>query len=175
MKYGHIEGPILFRYARTAPIINSPHALEFGVQAALGFNPELGARIEIGRSVKVRLFLDGHRSHMTCHAKIAWFDRVGGGNTANIGLSHLSLSDDEFSMLFGAFTAEPVTRATFGETVRLTTDDSSPVVRDSREHPILRHKALTLPVLLIERVDEERGDTPFSEFVVQALLDHMEK
>ncbi len=176
MKYGNIDGPILFRFARTAPVINSSHALELGVRAELGYNPDLGQRVDVGRNVKIRMLLAGRTKRMTCHGKVAWIERDEATGRPMVGIHQLSLSDEEFGVLRECFTAEPVAQATLGDSVRLVPDGSEPVVTAfGVTSPITRQKALTLPVALIERIDAERGDTPFSEFVVVALNEHLDR
>jgi len=173
MKYGRIEGPIYCRYARTAPVLNSSLASEYGLEAEMELKPEFGFSVEQGRNVKLRLVLNKRSSRMTCHAKIDWVKEDPSTGECKVRFSHLSLSDDEFKVLFDNFTEQPLKDLVFGETVRKTPEEAIPVIKGQDQKEIVRDKALTLPVVLIEKIDEKRGDTPFSEFVVKILKDRL--
>ena len=172
MRYGKLEGPIYCRYAKTSSIINSVLAREIGVEAPLGYRPEYGFRIEAGRNVKLRMMLDNRKRRMTCHAKI---DRVREDAKTGehiISFSHLSLSEDEFKVLMASFTEEEVPSVAFGETVRDATCDSIPLAAEGPE-ALIRDKAVTMPVSLIDLIDEKRGEVSFSAFVVAALTEKL--
>ena len=173
MKYGKINGPVYCRYARTPPVLNSAFASEFGIQAEMGLKPQPGIKIEEGRNVKLRLILDERRIRMTCHARIDWVEVDQKTGEYRVFFSQLSLSDDEFKVLLENLSEEPRTELTFGNGVRYAEDAALPLTKGHDDKEILRDKALTLPVSLIEKFDTRRGATPFSEFVVAVLSERL--
>ncbi len=171
MKYGQLEGPIYCRYAHTVPVINSELAAEFGLEAYIR-----GVKLAPGRNVKLRLFVNGGTKRMTCHAKIDWVEEEGGGGGCHkMGLSHLSLSDEEFHVLLDNFAARPSQAVEFSESVRQDAQAPPPLTRDSEGIEIVRDKAVTFPVALIEEIDERRADQPFSQFVEAAVRSYLDK
>jgi hypothetical protein len=90
-----------------------------------------------------------------------------------VAFSHLSLSDDEFRVLQENFTDEPLDAVEFLSRVRDGATDSKPVTVGDGSKELTRAKAVTLPVRLIEEVDEKRGDVPFSEFVANSLREYL--
>ncbi|MCP4900325.1 MAG: hypothetical protein GY906_25435 [bacterium] len=169
MKYGKPNGPAYCRYARTRPVLNSAFASEFGIQADMGIKPQPGIKIEEGRNVKLRLILDNRRIRMTCHAQIDWVEVDEETGEYRVFFSQLSLSDDEYKVLLENLSEEPRTELTFGRSIRHAEEAALPLTKGLDDKEILRDKALTLPVRLIEEIDARRGATPFSEFVVAVL------
>ncbi len=173
MKYGHLEGHVYCRYAKTPPIINSNFAEQYGVEASLPATSG-SFMLEEGKTVKLRLVFDNRRKRMTCHAQVDWVKKEENGKQL-IGFSHLSLSDEEFKVLLNNFAETPQQGFTFGDTVRDGTDDIAPLVKTADAKDITRIKAITIPVGLIEEIDSKRKETPFSEFVIRALKDYLGK
>ncbi|MBW1877865.1 MAG: hypothetical protein JRI25_16245 [Deltaproteobacteria bacterium] len=173
MKYGKIDGPVYCRYARTEPVINSQLASELGIQARLGIRAQHGLTIEVGKPVKLRMVFDNRKRRMTCHAFVDWVEEESSGEY-RVGFSKLSLSKDEFKVLLNTLSDWPDAEGIFGDTVRWATTETAPVTTADDAKEILRNKAVTLPVGLIEKIDEIRGETPFSEFVVGLLRQHVE-
>jgi hypothetical protein len=175
MKYGKVAGPVYCRYARTPPIVNSAFASEYGIQAEMGYKPQPGITIEEGKNVKLRLILDDRKRRMTCHARIDWVEVDDESGEYRVGFSSLSLSDDEFRVLIESFTEERVQALAFGDSVRREEEETVPVTRGDGDQEIMRDKALSLPVSLIEEIDRRRGATPFSEYVVTVLSKYLEQ
>lgn len=169
MKYGSVAGPVYCRYARTAPIINSDLAHQYGIEARVGSRTQHAFKLEEGKNVKLRMILEERTRRMTCHARIDWVRKDEATGEYRLGLSHLSLSDDEFGVLLNNFVDEPTDSLAIVDTVRRDTEQTAPVVTGEGEKVIMRDKAVSMPVELIERIDETRGELTFSEFVVAAI------
>lgn len=172
MDYKYVNGPVFCRYAGTPPIVNSKLAEEYGI-AARSF-----VELEQGRNVKVRMVLDNRTRKMTCHAKVAWVRRdeeVGGAFDERwiIGLNSLSLTDAEFEMLLTNFVEEPESPLKLIDRLRDAARETPPVDFSGREDQVVRIKAVTMPVKLIDEIDAKRGDIQFSEFVTQVLRDDL--
>jgi hypothetical protein len=166
MRYGKIEGTIFFRLAKTAPIINSALATDYGLEAPLACAPQYG--IEPGKNVKLRFFFGDARQRMTCHARIDWVKEQKATGEHKIGFSHLSLSDDEFKVLIESFTEPMETSAELRGSVRQL-EEATTIVLGQDDRDVMRDKAVTMPVSLIDKIDRARGKTPFSEFVVSIV------
>jgi hypothetical protein len=168
MKYKYVNGPVFCRYAGTPPIINSKLADEYGIEAS-SF-----VEMEQGRNVKVRIVLENRTRRMTCHARIAWVkrDETAGGAFDErwiIGLDSLSLTDAEFEVLLTNFVEEPESSLELLERLRDAASETLPVEFPGKEDRVLRIKAVTMPVALIDEIDAKRGDVQFSEFVGRAV------
>jgi hypothetical protein len=175
MEYKYIEGPVFSRLAASPPIINSVMATKLGIKAP--FMPEPGEYgwIEPGSNVKLRLVVDDGEKRITCHGKIDWveFDQATGKRY--VGFGSLSLSDKEFRILERNFVGETEKPVEFVRTVREKAADLQSVVSANDAGEIMRHKAVNFPVSVIETIDIMRKDTPFSEFVVNAVRAYVKK
>jgi hypothetical protein len=175
MEYKSIDGPVFSRQASSPPIINSAMATKLGIKAPCMAEPGQYAGIEAGNNVKLRLVVDGGERRITCHGKIDWvkFDEV----TAKyyIGFGSLSLSDEEFRILERNFVEETEMPVEFVRTIREKAADLESVEVDNGAVEIMRHKAVNFPVSVIEAIDIMREDTPFSEFVVNAVRAYVKK
>lgn len=169
MEYRHVRGPVYCRYAYTPPIINSELAMELGIEASSV------VRLDEGSNVKLRMVLEDQNKRMTCHAKIDWVKQNEQTGDYRVGLSHLSLSDDEFRVLRRSLIEEPSKALEFGAKVTDKGLEVEPLIRGEEEVEIKRIKALTLPVALIEAIDSARGEVPFSEFVARAIAAYLKQ
>lgn len=163
MDYRHVKGPVYCRYAYTPPVINSELAFELGIEASSV------VRLDEGSNVKLRMVLEDQNTRMTCHAKIDWVKENEQTGDYRVGLSHLSLSDDEFQVLMKSLVEQPSVYMEFGASVRDKGLTSAPFTRADESLEIKRIKAVTLPVELIEAIDSTRGEVPFSEYVARAI------
>jgi hypothetical protein len=171
MEYRALNGPVYCRYAVTPPIINSNTAYEVGVLAPVDVDLQAGSHIELkeGTNVKLRMVLDNRTKRMTCHAKIDWMTKDESTGKYTVGFGQLSLSDDEFQVLLKNTSNKPGEYVVFGESVREQGAEASPVTTVEDRQEITRAKAVTMPVSVIEAIDNSRGKVPFSEFVVTAV------
>jgi len=173
MKFVRVAGPVYCRYARTAPVINSDLAHELGIEARLDDRTLRAFRLEEGKiaalNVKIRLIAKRRTRHMTCHGKIDWLKKSEESGEYFIGISNLSLSDDEFDLLLSDFAAEPTESLVIVDTVRGHHEKTEPALKAQDDKVIMRDKAVSMPVALIEEIDEVRGTIPFSEFVIEAI------
>jgi hypothetical protein len=169
MEYRSIEGPVFSRQAASPPVINSAMAPKLGIKAPCMTEPGEYGWIEAGNNVKLRLVVDGGEKRITCHGKIDWvkFDEATG--KCYVGFGSLSLSDEEFRILERNFVEETEEPVEFVRTVREKAADLKSVVAADDSIEIMRHKAVNFPVSVIEAIDIMRGDTPFSEFVVNSV------
>lgn len=171
MKYKYVNGPVFCRYAGTPPIINSELANEYGIEA-----PSF-VELEEGRNVKVRIMLD-RATRMTCHAKVAWVkhDETAGGAFDQrwiVGLSSLSLTDAEFEVLLTNLVENPESLLELRDRLRDAEADTPPVAFPGKEELVVRKKAVTMPVSLIEEIDAKRGDVQFSQFITSAVKQYL--
>ncbi|MEJ2719499.1 MAG: hypothetical protein P8182_20600 [Deltaproteobacteria bacterium] len=175
MEYRHVNGPVYCRYALTPPVINSALGHRLGIVAPCELDMQAGShrKLEAGTNVKLRMELDNRTTRMTCHAKIDWVRRDESTGSCNVAFSHLSLSDNEFQVLHENFTDETQDTVEFVSRVRDAASDLKPVIAGDGSKEVTRAKAVTLPVSLIEEVDEKRGDVPFSEFVANSLREYL--
>ncbi|MDQ7785251.1 MAG: hypothetical protein RDU20_20365 [Desulfomonilaceae bacterium] len=175
MQYKHVNGPVYCRSAVTPPIINSPKALEYGLEAPSMMDIQAGGNLKEGSNVKLRMILDNRSKRMTCHAQIDYIVKDETRGETSIGFGHLSLSDQEFQVLMENFSEEPVAKLEVAERVEDKGIEAKPVTEADLLAETTRIKAVTLPVNLMEEVDAKRGEVPFSEFVARALKAYLEK
>jgi len=175
MEYKHVNGPVYCRFALTPPIINSARAYEYGIEAPSMFDVQAGSytRLKEGVNVKVRMLLEGRTKRMTCHAKIDYVIEEESEGMTRVGFSHLSLSDEEFGVLMENFIEEPVAPLELTERVEDKGIEARPVTEAEVFMGTTRVKAVTFPVNLIEEIDAERGEIPFSEYVTRAVKEHL--
>lgn len=171
MEYRALNGPIYCRPALTPPIINSPLATEIGIRGVSRIDLEAGGNVPLspGSNVKLRMVLDNGLKRMTCHAKIDGWHRDRASGKLTVDFSNLSLSDWEFELLRNSFLEEPLHEVAFTGTLRGHGREAPALGLSEGGHEITRIKAVTMPLALIDRIDDVRGDTPFSDFVVDAL------
>jgi hypothetical protein len=171
MQFKHVNGPVYCRFALTPPIVNSPRAYEYGIEAPSLIDLQAGSNLTLkeGSNVKIRLLLDNRSKRMTCHAKIDYVIRDEARDRTRVGFSHLSLSDAEFGILIQNFTDEPIEPLEVTDLVEDKGIEARPVLEAELFLGATRIKAVTLPVNLIEEIDAKRGDVPFSEFVASAI------
>jgi hypothetical protein len=172
MKYKYVNGPVFCRYAGTPPIINSRLAEEYGIEAS-SF-----VELEQGRNVKVRMVLENRTRKMSCHAKVAWVKRdyLAAGAFDNrwiVGLNSLSLTNAEFHVLLANFVEEPECPLELRERLRDEAADTPSVVLPGKEDDVVRIKAVTLPVAVIDMIDAKRGDVQSSQFIVEAVKEYL--
>jgi hypothetical protein len=168
MEYKNIEGSVFSRQALSPPIINSELASEYGIQAPCLVEPGQYSGPEVGRSVKLRIVVNGGTKKMTCHGTIDWV-RPDGTGTYHVGFGNLSLSDEEFKILTRYFTTGSEIPVEFVPRLREKAPEADPVVVTEVAQEILRYKAVHFPVSVIELIDEHRGEDSFSEFVTKAV------
>ncbi len=169
MEYRHVNGPVYCRYAFTPPVINSKLAYQYGIEA-----PSI-LSLDVGSNVKLRLLLADGKKRITCHAIIDWVNADEATGEFKVGLSNLSLTDEEFEVLIDNFVDAPKLPLEFGESVRDKGLESEPVIGGERVQEIKRIKAVTLPVSVIEDIDAKRGDHQFSAFVTNALREYLKR
>jgi hypothetical protein len=169
MLYMNVDGQVYCRYALTPPIINSPKAAEYGIKVPWLGQPGQFSGPEVGRNIKLRLVVDNGTKKMTCHGKIAWFEPEPQTGQMFMGLDHLSLTDVEFAVLQRNLVEESKEPVEFGVRVRDKGPDAESVTVSDDAKEIRRMVAVDFPVGLLEEVDMNRGDTRFSEFVVNAV------
>lgn len=171
MEYRHVNGPVYCRFALTPPIINSPRASEYGIEAPSLIDLQAGSNLALkeGSNVKIRMLLDNRSKRMTCHAKIDYVVRDELKAETRVGLSHLSLSDAEFRVLLENFTDEPAGLLEVTERIEDKGIEARPAIEADLFLETTRIKAVTFPINLIEEIDAKRGEVPFSEFVTRAV------
>ena len=101
MEYRHVNGPVYCCYAFTPPTINSEFARRFGIQA-----PST-VELQVGSNVKLRMLLEDRKKKLTCRAVVDWVQEDETTGEFKIGLSHLSLTDEEFRLLMRSFVEAP--------------------------------------------------------------------
>ena len=79
----------------------------------------------------------------------------------------------EFEVLERNFTVRSEISLEFGDRVRDKAPEAAPLTGTERAREIMRLKAVNLPVSVIEAIDENRGDVPFSEFVTMAVRSYI--
>ena len=175
MEYRNVNGPVYCRFALTPPIINSPRASEYGIEAPSLIDLHAGSHLTLkeGSNVKIRMLLDNRSKRMTCHAKIDYVVRDEVRGETKVGLGQLSLSDAEFGVLMENFTNEPVEPLEVTERVEDKGTEAKPVTQAELMLGTTRIKAVTFPVDLIDEIDANRGDVPFSEFVANAIKTYL--
>ncbi len=169
MEYKHVNGQAYCRYAATPPIINSSLADKFGIEV---FSPN---SVEADRDVKLRVVLQDRPGRITCHARIDYVKKVENTNHYRVGISHLSLTDEEFRLLLQSFVDESDRVLEFTETVRDKGMKVPSVSEIEDLKQVTRIKAVTLPITLIEEIDMKRGEESFSDFVTRVLRDYVKR
>jgi hypothetical protein len=169
MEYKHVNGQAYCRYAVTPPILNSPLALQYGIEA-----PSMLV-LEEGRNVKLRIVMEGRQTRMTCHARVDYVKPDETTGQYKVGFSNLSLTEGEFRLLLQSFVPKSERVLEFGDTVRDKGVQAEPVTAVEGIGEICRMKAVTLPVSVIEDIDMKRGDVSFSDFVVKALRSYLKR
>ncbi len=176
MEYKSIGGPVFSRQAASPPVINSTMATRLGIKAPCLTEPGHDSGIEVGNNVKIRLVVDGGEKRITCHGRIDWVRLEEATGKYYIGFGNLSLTDEEFRILERNFVEESEKPVEFVRDIRgKAAELASVLVAGSDAVDIMRQKAVNFPVSVIEAIDNVRGDTPFSEFVVRAVRAYMEK
>lgn len=174
MEYKHIDGSVYSRYASSPPVINSSLAWKYGVQVPCPLEPGSYSHFEVGSNVKLRLVINGGKKKMTCHGMIDWVEKDEATGACMVGFGHLSLTEEEFRVLERSFSDRSEIPLVFGQTVRDKAREAEPVIVTSDEaREIMRLKAVNFPVSVIEAIDEHRGETPFSEFITEAVRAYM--
>ncbi|MEW6351974.1 MAG: hypothetical protein AB1646_23230 [Thermodesulfobacteriota bacterium] len=176
MEYRHVNGPVYCRFASTPPIVNSPLAEQYGIEAPTDVDVDVVGcdTLKTGTDVKLRLLLDGRTKQMTCHAKIDYVMRDVAGGKTRIGFGQLSFSDKEFQKLIESFTEQAFEPVEITDRVEDKGLGARPVSQELDLSEATRIKAVTFPVALIDEIDSKRGDTPFSEFVADAVRRYMQ-
>ncbi len=175
MEYKSIDGPVYSRHAMSPPIINSGLATQYGIKAPCVVEPGQFAGIEVGGNVKLRLLVDSGTRKITCHGSIDWIKTDEATGKSYIGFGSLSLSDEEFRILERNFVEETSEGVEFVPRLREKAVKAESVIIADVAHEIMRYKAVHFPVSVIEAVDLMRGDTPFSEFVVNAVRQYIKQ
>ncbi len=175
MEYRHVNGPVYCRFANTPPIVNSPLAEQFGIEAPIEVDMDVVGcdTLKSGTDVKLRLVLDGRTKQMTCHAKIDYVLKDETAGKIKIGFGRLSFSDKEFQKLTESFAEEACEPVEITERVTDKGLEARPVSQELDLSEATRIKAVTFPVALIDAIDATRGDTPFSAFVAEAVRQHI--
>jgi hypothetical protein len=175
MEYKSIDGPVYSRHALSPPIINSEMGTKYGIKAPCTAEPGQYTGIEAGNNVKLRLVLDGGEKRITCHGKIDWVKSDKATGRWYVGFGSLSLSDDEFRLLERNFVEQTEKPVEFVRKVRDKAAEAETVVVVDTIREIMRYKAVKFPVSVIEAIEIMREDTPFSEFVVNAVRAYVKK
>ncbi|MBI4966194.1 MAG: hypothetical protein HY913_23145 [Desulfomonile tiedjei] len=175
MEYKHIDGAVHSRIASTPPIINSDLAYQYGIQVASFVEASEFTHFGEGQNVKLRLVLDRGTKRITCHAKIDWAKEDEATGQHLVGFGHLSLTDEEFQVLQRNFVEKSQQPLEFGVKVRDKAREAESVTVSSEAKEIMRLKAVNFPVSVIEAIDENRGDVPFSQFVSLAVRDYIRR
>jgi hypothetical protein len=177
MEFKAVDGSIYCRPALTPPITNSEFAPRVGLRARSHIDLESGGNVPLkpGSNVKLRILLDGGAKRMTCHARIHGFERDRGGGATEVYFDELSLSDEEFRLLWNYMRDERGRVFELTDTVRNMGPKASVYPAVVQGQAPARVKAVTIPVSLIERIDEARGSMRFSEFVCKAVSVYLDK
>jgi hypothetical protein len=175
MEYKSIDGQVYSRQALSPPIINSAMGSKYGIKAPCMVEPGQFTGIEVGVNVKLRLVLDDGTKKITCHGKIDWIKSDEATGNWYVGFGSLSLSDDEFRLLERNFVEQAEKPVEFVAKVRDKAAEAETVVAVDTVREIMRYKAVKFPVSVIEAIDIMRDDTPFSEFVVNAVRAYVKK
>ncbi len=175
MDYKSINGTVYSRYASSPPVINSDLAWKYGIQVPCAVEPSHYSGFTVGRNMKLRMvFADGTKK-ITCHAQIDWVEKDPETGQCLVGFGNLSLTEEEFRVLENYFTERPERPLEFSESVRDKGREAQSVVGTEVVREIMRLKAVSFPVSVIEAIDEHRGDTPFSEYVTNAVKSYIKR
>jgi len=175
MEYQLINGTVYSRAASTPPVINSVLATKYGIRVPCPVEPGQYSKFEVGTNVKLRLVINDGKSRMTCHGTIDWMEQDQATGQWNVGFGHLSLTDEEFRILEMSFAASARAHLEFGISVRDKATEAVTVTGTDRAREIMRLKAVNFPVSVIELIDENRCDVPFSEFVTTAVREYVKR
>lgn len=177
MEYKALDGSIYCRPALTPPIINSEIAKGVGLMAFSDIDLESGGNVPLkpGSNVKLRVILEGGARRITCHAKISGFHKDESSRKTTVFFNQLSLSDSEFHLLLNYMVDDSTPAMEFASTLRPKGLDADPLAPAHYPERITRVKAVTMPVSLIEMIDERRGGMRFSDYVCAAVLSHMNR
>lgn len=173
MEYMNVDGHVYSRDALTPPIINSQAALRYGIKVPCNVEPGQYAGPTVGNNVKLRLVVNEGTKKMTCHAKVDWVDPDPDSGEYMVGFGSLSLTDDEFRILERNFSEKPKEPLYFGRIIEDKAREVEAVKVSDQAQEIMRLKAVNFPVSVIESIDEHRGETPFSEFVINAVREYL--
>jgi hypothetical protein len=173
MDYMSIDGTVYSRFAASPPVINSDLSWKYGLRVPCNIEPGHYTGFNAGSNVKLRLVFADGKKKITCHGQIDWIEEEKDTGQLIVGFGHLSLTEEEFRLLEDYFTDEPEKVLEFSETVRDKAPEAEPVVGTNKAQEIMRLKAVNFPVSVIEAIDEHRGDTPFSEYVTNAVRAHI--
>lgn len=175
MEYKNILGTIYSRLASTPPVINSALALDYGLRAPCNVEPGVVTGIMPGANVKLKLIFSDPNQKLTCHGKIDWVKTDSDLQRTYIGFGHLSLSEKEFKFILPFFTTTDQTEFKHVETLRDQSPQAPIVFSMEEAHEIYRLKAINFPVSIIEEIDEKRGSTGFSKFVISAVKQYLKE
>jgi hypothetical protein len=175
MQYMHIHGQVFSRRAVTPPVINSEKALMYGIQVPCEAEPTQYSGPVVGSNVKLRMVIDNGAKKMTCHARIDWIEKDPDTGKSAVGFGQLSLTDEEFVVLERYFAEQPQEFLEFSTSVRDKAREAETIKVSNQAHEIMRLKAVNFPVGIIEAIDENRGTTPFSEFVTNAVKEYLKR
>lgn len=175
MRYMHVDGQVFSRHALTPPVINSDKATVYGIQVPCDTEPSQYSGPVVGSNVKLRLVIDNGAKKMTCHARVDWIEKDPNTGKSSVGFGNLSLTDEEFKVLQSCFTEQAKEVLDFSSSVRDKAAHAETVKVSNQAKEIMRLKAVNFPVSIIEAIDENRGSTPFSEFVTNAVKDYLKR
>lgn len=175
MEFKNLNGRIYCRPALTPPVVNSDLAGSIGLKAPSDMDLETGGNVPLkpGSNVKIRALLDGGEKRMTFHAKIHDFDSEVHSGKAFVYFDQLSLSDSEFRLLMGYMVDDEGQPLEIEKTLRKIGARSSPFLPENQINGQTRVKAVTMPISLIEMIDENRGAIGFSDYVTKAVITYI--
>ncbi len=169
MDYRSINGTVYSRYASSPPVINSELALKCGIRVPCNIEPGHYSGFTEGRSMKLRMVFADGKKKMTCHGQIDWVEMDQETGQCMVGFGHLSLTEEEFRVLEHYFTDTAAAPLEFAQSVRDKGREAESVVGTEIAKEIMRLKAVSFPVSVIEAIDEHRGSIAFSEYVTKAV------
>lgn len=175
MEYWNIDGHVYCRYAATPPVLNSDMATKYGIKAPSMVEPGQFSGFKAGRNVKLRIVLNGGKLKMTCHGTIDWVGPDSETGQLFVGFGNLSLTDEEFEILQRGFSAQPTKPVEFSESVRSKAVEAETVQVSAEAKEIRRLKVVNFPVSVIDLIDAHRGETSFSDFVVEAVRAYVKR
>lgn len=169
MDYRSINGTVYSRYASSPPVINSELASEYGIRVPCNIEPGQYSGFTEGRNMKLRMVFADGKKRMTCHGRIDWVERDQDTGQCMVGFGNLSLTEEEFRVLEHHFTNTAPAPLELAKSVREKGRGAESVVGTETAREILRLKAVSFPVSVIEAIDEHRGGIAFSEYVTKAV------
>ncbi len=175
MEFRNLNGRIYCRPALTPPVVNSALAASIGLKAPSGMDLESGGNVPLkpGSNVKLRALLGEGEKRMTFHAKIHDFDSDVRSGKAFVYFDQISLSDSEFKLLMGYMVDDEGRSLEIEQTLRRIGSHSSPFIPEEQIDGLTRVKAITMPISLIEMIDENRGEMGFSDYVTKAVVSYI--